>query len=506
MGILKLSLKKNIAANYVSQIYVASVGIFVLPIYMKYMGAESYGLVGFFTMLQAWFALLDLGLTPTIARETARYHGGVLKGLAYRQLFRALSLIFWGGAIAGGGGLWLLSESIASRWLNISGLEMSDVILVIKIMACIVGLRLIGGLYRGVISGSENMVWLSSFNMVMASLRFFGVLTVMWCYGFTPYVFFIYQLFIAVLEVFFLWLKGSFQLWAINDFDGSIGWSFKPISSVLKFAITVAVSASLGVLATQTDKLVLSGILPIADYGHFTLAVLVSTGIMIITTPVSSALVPRMARLYAEGKYDELRKIYHKSTQMISVFAGSSAITLAFCAEPLLFAWTGDKALAHQAAPILSPYAVGNFFLVLSDFAYHLQYAKGNLRYHLVGNIAKGLVLVPCVVWGSIHYGASGAGYVWLSVNAFFLFFWVTYVHAKIAPGIQWSWLYSCIFLVFFPAFLVACFISFFGFHADSRLQSFLYVCFMGGVTTSCSLLSLRAVRHWLVTRVGILK
>ena len=31
------------------------------PLYIKYMGAEAYGLVGFFTMLQAWFGLLDMG-------------------------------------------------------------------------------------------------------------------------------------------------------------------------------------------------------------------------------------------------------------------------------------------------------------------------------------------------------------------------------------------------------------------------------------------------------------
>jgi O-antigen/teichoic acid export membrane protein len=67
-----MPLKKNILANYASQIYVTLIGIFMVPLYIKYMGAEAYGLVGFFAMLQAWFNLLDMGLTPTTARETAR--------------------------------------------------------------------------------------------------------------------------------------------------------------------------------------------------------------------------------------------------------------------------------------------------------------------------------------------------------------------------------------------------------------------------------------------------
>ena len=59
------------------------------------MGAEAYGLVGFFAMLQGLFNLLDFGLTPTISRQTAQYNAGVENALNFRRLFRALSLIFW---------------------------------------------------------------------------------------------------------------------------------------------------------------------------------------------------------------------------------------------------------------------------------------------------------------------------------------------------------------------------------------------------------------------------
>ena len=38
------------------------------------------------------------------------------------------------------------------------------------------------------------------------------------------------------------------------------------------------------------------------EYGFFTLAVLAASGVMMISGPISSALLPRMARLQAEGK------------------------------------------------------------------------------------------------------------------------------------------------------------------------------------------------------------
>ncbi|MDT9701954.1 oligosaccharide flippase family protein, partial [Streptomyces sp. P17] len=164
-----MTLKKNILANYASQLYVTGVGILILPLYIKYMGAEAYGLVGFFTMLQAWFGLLDMGLTPTIGRETARYHGGSMSALAYRQLFRALSLIFLAVAVVGGSSLFLLADLVAGQWLNIESLDMKTAVIAVQIMAISVALRWMCGLYRGVVTGSERLVWLSGFNVFIAT-------------------------------------------------------------------------------------------------------------------------------------------------------------------------------------------------------------------------------------------------------------------------------------------------------------------------------------------------
>src|SRR5260221_11087056 len=85
-----MSLKRNILSSYASQFYVTVIGIIMVPTYVKYMGAEAYGLVGFFAMLQAWFQLLDVGLPPTMSRETSRYRGGATDALSLRRLLRGV--------------------------------------------------------------------------------------------------------------------------------------------------------------------------------------------------------------------------------------------------------------------------------------------------------------------------------------------------------------------------------------------------------------------------------
>lgn len=474
------SLKFNIIASYVSQLYVTGVGILILPLYIKYMGAEAYGLVGFFTMLQAFFTMLDLGLTPTIGRETARFHGGSMSALIYRQLLRALTVIFFLIAVIGGLGLWLFADIIATRWLTVETLSLNVVTFAIQVMAISVALRWLCGLYRGVVTGSEKLVWVSVFNVFIATLRFVAVFFSMWFYGYTPIVFFIHQFVVAVIELLGLWLMARVLIPNKKLIAEPIGWSFKPIKPVLKFALTIAFTSSVWVLVTQTDKLILSGILPLEEYGYFTLAVLVASGIMIISSPISSAIMPRMARLHAENNYDELISVYRNCTQVVSVIAGSASITLVVTAKPLLIAWTGDLYLAEQAAPVLRLYATGNLFLCVAAFSYYLQYAKGNLRYHLIGNFGLVIILIPSVIYAATHYGALGAGYVWLTMNALFLFGWVAYVHHKLEPNLHYTWLMKDVLRTILSTAVIAVIINLLNITPVTRLSSLICIILTG--------------------------
>lgn len=435
-----MTLRKNILANYVSQIYVTAVGILMVPLYIKYMGPEAYGLVGFFAMLQAFFNLLDLGLTPTVARESARFNGGASSTLDYRRLVRALEGVFFGVALFGALLLFILATPIAGNWLNASLLSQSEIIPALQLMAIIIGLRWMCGLYRGVISGAERLVWLSGFNICVATARFVLVLPILMFIDSSPLMFFGYQLGVAVLELAGLsWM--AYRIMPGVPAGQRIQWEWAPLKPVLKFSLSIAFTSSIWVLVTQTDKLVLSKILPLADYGYFTVAVLVASGIMIVSGPISSAIMPRMARLQAEHKHDELISVYRQATQLVSITAIPAALVLILFAPQVLWAWTGDDALVQRAAPALSLYAIGYAFLAVGAFPYYLQYAKGNLRLHLIGNAIFVLLLIPSIVWSATQYGMTGAGWAWLISNVIYFLFWTPLVHRRFAPGLHVGWL-----------------------------------------------------------------
>ncbi|QXQ06960.1 hypothetical protein KX816_02545 [Sphingosinicellaceae bacterium] len=57
-----MSVKRNIAANYVGQIFASALALALVPVHIGYLSIEAYALVGLFAVAQAWLTLLDLGL------------------------------------------------------------------------------------------------------------------------------------------------------------------------------------------------------------------------------------------------------------------------------------------------------------------------------------------------------------------------------------------------------------------------------------------------------------
>jgi O-antigen/teichoic acid export membrane protein len=449
------SLRLSVAANYASQIYTALISILLIPLYLRMMGAEAYGLIAFFSMLHSWFIVLDLGLTLTIARESARYFGGALAPPEYRQLYRALSLIFVVVAVAGGGVLVALAPVIAKRWLNLHELPVDEIVLALQIMGLSVAMRWMGGLYRGVATGAERFVWLSGFNAFIATLRFAAVFASMALWGYTPKVFFLHQLAVAALELAILYVVARRFVPRPALGDPPTGWSFAPLAMRLRFSLTIAFTSAVWIIVTQVDKLILSGVLSLAEYGFFMLAVLVASGITTATGPIGTALLPRLARLHAQGDHTEIVRLYHRFAQLVGVVAMSLTVALASSAESLLFAWTGDGELSRNAAPVLRLYAIGNGLLAMSAFPFYIQYARGNLRYHLIGNIGLIVLLIPGIVFAALRFGGVGVGWLWVGMNVLYLFGWVAFVHGRLEPGLHAEWIRRNVLTILVPTSLV---------------------------------------------------
>lgn len=434
-------MRHNLIATYASQAYTALAAVVFVPVYLRLLGPEAYGLVGFFTVLLASFALLDLGLTRTMSRETARFHARPEEdALAYRRLFRALQILFAGIAVVGALVLIALADPIADKWLRNETMPTAEVRLALQLMGLTAAFRWTGGLYRSVVIGAEKIIWTASFNAIVATVRYMGVIAAMLAFAATTTVFFSYMALLGIVEVTGLvWM--AYRHMPRLPAGARLDMSIRAMRPLLGFSTTIAVTSSIWFLVTQTDKLLLSRLLALADYGHFTIGVVVAGTVLMATRPLSVPILPRMAKLEAAGEHEALRSLYRTATQMTCVLAFALAATLAGFADDVLWAWTGDRAVTANAAPIVRLYAIGNALLTVGAFPFYLQYAKGELRLHLVGSILFVAMLIPALVLATARYGAVGAGWTWATLTAAYLAAWVPLVHHRLLSGLHGPWL-----------------------------------------------------------------
>ncbi|NOS88677.1 MAG: polysaccharide biosynthesis protein [Methylococcaceae bacterium] len=436
-----MSLKKNTIANYIGQGYTTLIGIFMLPFYLTYLGGEAYGLVGFFTVMAAWLALLDMGLSPTLARQCAHQRGLVGNDLGkLRQLVRSIEVVFAVLSLGIGIGINLAAPWIASQWLTVKTLPQTDVSYCITLMGIIIGLRWFGSLYRGGIQGMEQMVWLNAANIVIASLRYVLV------YGMLRWVtqqathFFEFQLAVSLIELAVLGIK--FYVLMPKAKLQFYGFSWPTLKAVLPFTGSIAYTSSLWILLTQTDKLILSHLLPLKEYGYFALVAVIANGLLTLTNPVSQAILPRMTLLLSQGNEADMLGLYRKSTQLVATLIFPIAGTLALFAKQVLFAWTGDLGAANWGGPILQWLMLGNGILAISSFQYYLQYAYGKLRLQVINSTINTIAQLPILIFAANHYGALGVAYAWFALRLATFFIFPSIVHNRLAPGLHFRWLF----------------------------------------------------------------
>ena len=171
---MSISLKKNTIANYIGQFYIMFIGIFMLPFYLNHLGAEAYGLVGFFTMLTSIMMLLDMGFSQALTRETAKLKDKMNGLFEIKKILRSVEAIISILSVVIFIVVYYSSHWIASQWLEIKELDIQVVENTIKLMGFMVALRWYVSLYYGLILGLEQQVWLNIFKIIITTFKFVG--------------------------------------------------------------------------------------------------------------------------------------------------------------------------------------------------------------------------------------------------------------------------------------------------------------------------------------------
>ena len=438
-----MSLKRNVLANYLGQGWASLMGIVFVPLYIRALGIESFGLIGVFAILQAWMSLLDLGLTPTLNREMARLHAGAHSAESIRDLLRSLEYIYSVLAILMVLVMWFAAPTIATSWLKAEHLAPWIVVEAIRIMCYVLAMRWLEQVYRGALQGLEDFVWLNAAHASLSTLRWAGA-------------YFVVTFISPTIDAFFYW-QGAVSLLTIGVLVRRTYKSLPPatrrghfeldaLRKVMHFAGGMFLGSVLALLLTQTDKVVVSKLLSLEQLGYYMLAAAVAGGLVQLITPMNTAIFPRLTEQATRHNQAALAVTYLRSCQWMAAVIVPPALLLAGFSEPVLFLWTGDPALTRQVAPLLTLLALGTLCNGIMNLPYMLQLAHGWTSLAVRVNLVAVLLIVPAIVWAVPRYGAVGAAGAWLVLNAAYVLVGAHLMYVRLLPDLKWRWYRQAVF------------------------------------------------------------
>lgn len=438
-------LRKNILANAAGRSWAGLIGLAFIPVYIQYLGIEAYGLIGFFTVMQAWFVLLDMGMTTTLNREMARFSIGEHTAQSIRELLRSIEIVVLVLGTLAVLVTWGASGWLASNWLVAEKLSAGTVAKAIAIMGAIAALRLIEGIYRGALLGLQKQVFFNLIYALVETVRAVGAIGVLVWVSPTIEAYFAWQGLVSIAAV---GVFAAVSYLHLPKAERPVGFSWRALDGIRHFATGMMAYMFLAVLQTQIDKIVLSRLLSLQGFGYYSFGAAIAAVLIVLINPITQAFFPRLSELAARGDDVQLVRHYHLGAQLVSAIAAPAALMMVFFGRDLLAFWSGDRALAEQVAPILALLAAGTLLNCMMHMPFITQFAYGRLDITVKTNLVAVGVLLPGVYLAALHYGAVGAAGIWVVINAGYVLLGMPYMFRHMLATERWAWYRDD---VFFP-------------------------------------------------------
>ena len=428
----------NVVANLFGTGATVLIGLAFVPIFVRLLGVEAYGLIGFQTALLATLQILDLGLSSTINRELARLSAIPGQAGRARDFVRTLEIPYWILGVTVGVIIVLAAPTIARDWLQVATLPIVAVQSAVMVMGVLFVLQWPISLYQGGLQGLQRQPLVNTINVSLALVRNIGAVLILIYVSKSIVAFFLWQGLASGLHVLILMLA----LWSkLPESAHRPAFNIGELRRIWRFAAGMSVIALTGIILIQIDKIVLSRLLNLPEFGYYALAAIVGSSLAYVVGPVFNAIFPRFSALVARDEKEALTQLYHRATQFLAVVLLPTACTLAILATDIMRLWTGNPATAQQTQQVVALLAVGSAINGLMTMPYALQLAYGWTSLGVRINLLLILLVVPsAIILGSV-YGGPGAASVWILTNAVYMLIGVPATHRRLMPGEAWRWL-----------------------------------------------------------------
>jgi O-antigen/teichoic acid export membrane protein len=425
---------KNILYNVAGQGISIVLSFVAVKFIFKQLGQDALGIIYFtFTLNALLTALLALGINETTVREVAACHE---EDPAYiRRLLQTASSFYWGLYVLAAVVLYAAAPWLVTKWINLDTLSPSAATMVLRLLGIATLLALPRSFCASILRGIQRMEFINLIDVSASALQQFGAILVLFLGG-------------GLLQV-TLWMAACYlfglilYLGVCAHFFGARAFIPNISTAVIRrnagFTSRLAGITVFSMIQTQSDKAIVSKLLPLGIFGYYGLAYSgVSRG-MLVTASVSQAVYPSFSALHKQGDRDGLIRQYRKLQDLLCY-----AIVPMFAAIPFAARSVFTFVLDAQAAQMLlwpvTFLCIGFWMNGTLVIPYVFSLAVGKPGLAARSNYYALFVTLPVTAALVYKFGIAGAGFSWIFYHLFTYVYLVPRICSECLNMPVWEW------------------------------------------------------------------
>lgn len=427
------AIPRNILANALGGGWIVALNLLVIPVQVRILGTEAYGMLGVLAALQLFFAVLDLGGAATLVQRAAA--DATPQRRMTRELFGAAIGAYGLTALASAGLLAAAAGWVSTQWMQRSSLPADLAADGLRLILVAVLLRCPTLLCNALLTGLNRLDVLNALRAGNQTLRQLGGIAILLAGG-DLLALLAWEAVVAALEC-----AVSFAVCRrlLPQLSPRPRWPLALIRDCWRYALGMNAIYLIALLLTQTDKLVIGLMLPLESLGLFHLAYGLTAWIALIQGGFNSAVLPSLAADCAAQRLPALRARHNKTTRLtVYVVTLPAAVLIGFGPE-LLGLWLAP-ATVSAASPVIALLAVGFLLNAAVSNCLTVAVAGGDSALPLRVNLLGLALYLPTLGLLLDAMGIAGAALAWVVLNAFYLASLVPLVQARLQQDALGWW------------------------------------------------------------------
>lgn len=408
------TVKINTLANLLNRTWTTLANFLFVPIYLKYLGEEAYGLVTFFTTLQVVLNLLGLGLSKTLRREFSLFEKDDSVIVYKYKIFRSVEFIFFiiAGLIVS---ICYFGASFLSlKWLKISEIDLVTVTNTIRLMGISIAAQLVSNLYLGCLFGQELQVQANSLQFAWALLKNVGAVLIIIFWRNDILAFYVWH---STIDVIYLLTSRWLVIVSVkHKYARRIIWRFKDLrnlANIYRFALGILLISVGYAFNSQMDKVIVSKYFTLTELGAYNTVYSLSIVTTIITSAIGIAVFPIFTKLFTSSSIEKLQKTFGRYNDISVITTSVLGAFISVFATDILMTWTSNETITSIVAPIAGLIILGTVFSAVQEIPYNYFLSRKNTKVNNIQTVFQVVYVVLIMPLLVKYYGMKGAAFSW---------------------------------------------------------------------------------------------